>query len=54
MKKNTIVSLADANYFPLLEELIDFIVSTYVEPEKEELDDSDIDDLLDGLGVERE
>ena len=25
MKKNTIVSLADANYFPLLEELIDSI-----------------------------
>jgi len=41
------------NYY-ILEELIDFIVSTYVEPEKEELDDSDIDDLLDGLGVERE
>ena len=27
MKKNTIVSLADANYFPLLEELIDSIKS---------------------------
>ena len=25
MKKNVIVSLADANYFPLLEELIDSI-----------------------------
>ena len=25
MKKNTIVSLADANYFPLLEELINSI-----------------------------
>ena len=25
MKKNTIVTLADANYFPLLEELIDSI-----------------------------
>ena len=25
MKKNTIVSLADANYFPLLNELIDSI-----------------------------
>ena len=25
MKKNVIVSLADANYFPLLEELVDSI-----------------------------
>ena len=25
MKKNVIVSLADANYFPLLEELIDSV-----------------------------
>ena len=25
MKKNAIVSLADANYFPLLEELVDSI-----------------------------
>ena len=27
MKKNVIVSLADANYFPLLEELVDSIKS---------------------------
>tara|TARA_R100001015_G_C4583932_1_gene140053 strand:- start:28 stop:375 length:348 start_codon:yes stop_codon:yes gene_type:complete len=38
----------------ILEELIDFIIHTYEPPEKDELDDDDLDDLLHGLGVERE
>ena len=40
MKKNTIVSLADANYFPLLEELINSIKKDKI------LDDDDLEDEL--------